>query len=435
VSPHPDVIVIGAGLAGLTAAVRLSQAGADVLVLAKGVGSTHLGGGTIDLLGYDPERVTEPLAAIAALVAQQPAHPYALAGADHVAPAVDWFTRTIAAGRLAPYRYVGSIDDNLLLPSAAGAWRPSAIVPETMAAGDLRDTAPICVVGFRALKDFQATLLADTLVRAGRTARAVVLDLEPEGRSDANGLAFARGLDDPRFRGRLAGLLAARLHAGERVALPAVLGFADPHAAWDELQRALGHPVFEVPTLPPSVPGMRVYAALHEALLAAGGRLILNNTVVGAQRSETDGALTALRVKVGLREQLRRAGHVVLATGGIAAGGIEVDSHWNARELALGLPVHGVPGAGEGRFSAEYFTEHPIDRAGIAADARLRPLDSDGHVVAPNVLVAGATLGGAAPWREKSGDGISLVTGHRAASLILEDSSPVPRSAAAAAGG
>ena len=36
-----------------------------------------------------------------------------------------------------------------------------------------------------------------------------------------------------------------------------------------------------------------------------------------------------------------------------------------------------------------------------------------------NVLVVGATLAGAQPWKEKSGDGISLATGHRAAELIL----------------
>ena len=37
------------------------------------------------------------------------------------------------------------------------------------------------------------------------------------------------------------------------------------------------------------------------------------------------------------------------------------------------------------------------------------------------MLVAGATLAGAQPWREKSGDGISLATGHRAAELIIEE--------------
>ena len=40
------------------------------------------------------------------------------------------------------------------------------------------------------------------------------------------------------------------------------------------------------------------------------------------------------------------------------------------------------------------------------------------------VLVAGATLAGAEPWREKSGDGLGLSTGYRAAELVLEASTP-----------
>jgi len=59
-----------------------------------------------------------------------------------------------------------------------------------------------------------------------------------------------------------------------------------------------------------------------------------------------------------------------------------------------------------------------MGRAGVAVDHGLRP---DGL---ENVLVAGATLAGAQPWREKSGDGISLATGHRAAELILGAAAP-----------
>jgi glycerol-3-phosphate dehydrogenase subunit B len=412
---HHDVVVVGAGVAGLTAAVRLAESGARVLVLARGVGATHLAGATVDVLGYAPDRVERPLDALGGL---PPGHPYGHVGADGIRAAVDWFKARIAGGSLAGYAYVGDAEQNLLLPSAVGVPRPSAVVPETMAGGDLRDDAPVLVAGFRSMKDFHPALAADTLRRAGVDARSVELELSPERRADINALGMARGLDDDAFRGSLiAQLNGRRLRSGERVALPGVLGIADPHRVWSELERALGRPVFEIPTLPPSVPGMRVFAILREALRRAGGTVVMNNVVVGAER-EGD-RVSAVRVRVGLREERRGADWIVLATGGFASGGVELASDWTARETALGLPVSGVPAPGEPRFDAEYFGAHGLARAGVAVDGELRPLDAAGDRVFENVLVAGATLAGAEPWKEKSGDGISLSTGYRAAELVL----------------
>ena len=386
------IVVVGAGLAGLVAAVKLAEGGERVLVLATGVGATHLSPCTIDVLGYAPDRVSNPLAALDRLGAD---HPYALVGRDAVAAAVAWWGESMP--------YVGSLDENLLLPTAVGALKPSALVPETMAAGAGFD--PVCVVGFRALKDFHAALLADNLTRSGIEARSVELDVLPEGRVDANSLAFARAFDDPAFRDQVASAVSPR--EGERVAFPAVLGVDG--LAWGELQERLGRPVFEVPTLPPSVPGMRAAKALRERLRRSGGRLVLNNVVIGAERSGE--RVTALRVRVGLREVTQPADWVVLASGGFASGGLELDSRWQPHEVALGLPVPGVPA--DQRFVPEYFADQPMARAGVAVGRDLRPEGLE------NVLVVGATLAGAQPWKEKSGDGISLATGHRAAELIL----------------
>lgn len=411
------MIVVGTGLAGLTAANRLAQDGASVLVLAKGVGATHLSAGTIDVLGYtNGSRVERPAEALERL---PEGHPYGLVGAAGVAAAVEWFKARIAEGPSAPYAYVGGIEENLLLPTAVGVARPSAVVPEAMAGGDLRGGAEICVVGFRALKDFHPSLLADVLGHSapGVRARAIELDLLPENRVDANSLAFARAFDQAAFRAEVTALLVARLRADERVAFPAVLGIDDPHGVWSELEQQLGHKVFEVPTLPPSVAGMRVYKSLRETLRRAGGRVILNNVVTGADSA--GGRVTELRTRIGLREERRGADWVVLATGGIASGGVELDSRWQARETALGLPVAGMPEAGAERFLPGYFDDHPMARVGVAVDRELRPVDASGQRIYENVLVAGATLAGAQPWREKSGDGISLSTGYRAAELVL----------------
>jgi glycerol-3-phosphate dehydrogenase subunit B len=431
---HHDVVVVGAGVAGLTAAVRLAERGARVLVVAKGIGSTHLSPVTVDVLGYDPERVERPLEAVARLVETRPDHPYRLVGAAGISAAVEWFRRCFEQGPLEPYAYVGSADENLLLPTAVGALRPSALVPETMVAGDTRAGGDVLVVGFRGLKDFHPRLLADNLARlAGIHARGIELDLAPEQRADVNSLGFARWLDEPESRAALAAKLASQVQGDERVGLPAVLGIASPHQAWTDLQERLGRRVFEVPTLPPSVPGMRVFATLRERLRRAGGRVILNNVVTGADRAGR--RVSAVRARVGLRDVSYGADWVVLATGGFASGGLELDSHWVAHDRALGLSVAGVPPRGSKRFEPAYFGRHPMGRAGIAVDAGQRPVNETGEPVLDNVLVAGATLAGAEPWREKSGDGLSLATGYRAAELILEASGARAEAASATARG
>jgi len=419
---HHDVLVVGAGVAGLTAAVRLAQSGARVRVLAKGVGATHLGGGTIDVLGYAPERVDRPGEALAAFAAAHPAHPYARVGAQRVEAALEWFKAVVAGSPLAPYAYTGSLDENHLLPTAIGVPKPSALVPITMAGGDLRTVTEVLAVGFRGLKDYHPALLADGLRRTmpSVTARAIELHLPVEGRAEFNALALARAFDQRDFRRTVIAELTSQVHFGEVVAFPAALGIAAPHEVWSDLEQGLGRPVFEVPTLPPSVPGMRVFAILHGALRRAGGRSVVNNVVIGAEHER--GRVSALRVRVGLREERHSADWVVLATGGFASGGIELASDWTARETALGLPVAGVPQPGSPRFDPRYFAAHPMARAGVAVDGRLRPVGSSGEPVFENVLVAGATLAGAEPWKEKCGDGLSLSTGHMAAELVLAES-------------
>jgi glycerol-3-phosphate dehydrogenase subunit B len=416
---HHDVLVVGTGLAGLTAAVRLAQSGARVRVLAKGVGATHLGGGTIDVLGYAPERVDRPGEALAAFAAAHPAHPYARVGAQRVAAALDWFKAQVAGSSLAPYAYTGSLDENHLLPTAIGVPKPSAVVPSTMAGGDLRTVTEVVAVGFRGLKDYHPALLADGLRRTmpSVTARAIELRLPVEGRPEFNALGLARAFEKPDFRHTVFGELASQVHFGEVVAFPAALGLTTPHAVWSDLEQRLGRRVFEVPTLPPSVPGIRVFNLLHAALRRAGGSLLLNNVVVGAEQA--GGRVRTLRVRVGLREERHSADWIVLATGGFASGGLELDSDWTARETALGLPVAGVPEPGAPRFEPRYFAAHPMARAGVTVDDRLRPVGVDGF---ENVLVTGATLGGAEPWKQKCGDGLSLSTGHMAAELVLAES-------------
>jgi anaerobic glycerol-3-phosphate dehydrogenase len=58
-------------------------------------------------------------------------------------------------------------------------------------------------------------------------------------------------------------------------------------------------------------------------------------------------------------------------------------------------------------------------RVGVAVDGALR---AEG---AENVLVVGASMPGAVPWQEGSGEGIALSSGHRAAEIVLAESANV----------
>lgn len=59
-----DAVVIGAGFSGLVSAIRLAKAGKSVTLLTKGIGGIQLGQGTIDIFGYNPDRVADPRAAV-----------------------------------------------------------------------------------------------------------------------------------------------------------------------------------------------------------------------------------------------------------------------------------------------------------------------------------------------------------------------------------
>ena len=411
-----DVIVLGAGMAGLVAATRLAEAGLRVVTVAKGFGSLRLAPATIDILGYGPEPVDSPAQALAGFVAAHPEHPYALISQVMLADSVQWLKEHVGT-----YAYVGDPSTNMLLPTAIGVPRPSAVVPETMAGGDVRRLGPVLIAGFGVLKDFHPALAAENLQAAAYAleARPVLLNASAGGQADVGALALARRFEDAAFRGAVAAELCAAVRGEEAIGLPAVLGLDQARSVWTELQQAVGRPVFEIPTaVPTSVPGLRLDRALAGRLRRAGGRLVLGAEATGPELR--NGRLAGVRIRSAPRVTTRACRWVVLATGGLASGGIEVDVSGAVSERALGLPVH-APGPDETRFGPSYLGDHPMETAGLRVDGSLRPVGPDGEPVYPNVYAAGAVIGGARPWREKSGDGISLSTGYLAAEAILKE--------------
>jgi glycerol-3-phosphate dehydrogenase subunit B len=378
-------------------------------VVAKGWGATHWHAGCIDVLGYYPLDSGAPLDApaggLAQLLADHPDHPYATAGQKTLGAALDALQTLCAA---ANYPLHGSLESNWLLPTAVGTARPTCLAPEMMIAGDLRQDDAMLIVGFERFSDFQANIIAANLAQRGIKATHATVRLPSMAtRRFVNGMRLAAACDEEAFLFELADAVLPHVAGARRVGFPAVLGLQSPLRAKEQLEALLGRPVFEIPGLPPSIPGIRLQRILTRAIKQAGGQVYEGMEAVGAQVE--DGRATAILTEAAARSRAQRAGTFVLATGGLLGGGINTNFAGEAREQVFGLPVT-APDSRLDWFEEAFMSRdgHPIYRAGIAVDDGFRPRGA----IPSNVLVAGTTLAFCEPIRERSFDGIALATGY-----------------------
>lgn len=418
-----DTIVIGAGLSGLMTATLLAQANRRVLLAATGVGALALASGAIDVLGHQPVEsrlpLDNPLAALADFLADHPDHPYRHTGPQAIRRGLDAL-KAIAAGQGLPY--IGETEKNLHLPTALGAVHPTALAPQSLAQGDLRRGGRMLLVGFDELRDFYPKLACENLnaQKLGVQAKSVTIPLPTpaDGRDNITPIELAAAFDDPAFRRRLVRVLNPHVRGFSRIGFPAVLGLHHHPEALADLETELGKTVFEISTLPPSVPGRRLFEALRNAFLQAGGRLILGGQIIGGQIVE--GRVTNLQLKTVSRPKTLSAGQVVLATGGLFGGGLQTDAAGRVWEPLLGLPVTGVESDNrQAWFTPNFLSPQPIAGAGVAVDDRLRPINADGNPLAQNLTVVGGQLAQSNWMAGRTGGGVALATAVVAADGIL----------------
>jgi glycerol-3-phosphate dehydrogenase subunit B len=408
-----DVVVIGAGLAGLSTACQLAQRKQRVLLTATGIGALLLASGCIDVLGFQPADSTEPVKNPASkfddFLAERPDHPYGIVGQVNLEAGVQAFLDLVNQNGL---NYQGSLTRNWLLPSAAGAIHPTCLAPTTLTKGELSTGESMLIVGFSQLRDFYPTLISQNLNEQELTkTEACLIDvaIPRASKMDATPIEVAHAFEQADFRRQVVNAVKSKSKGYNRVGFPAMLGLEQHRDVVADLEKGLGKPVFEISALPPSVPGRRLYEALKRVFLQAGGRLIIGGKITDGTIER--GRVTQVRLETVSRLKPIQAQHFVLATGGLFGGGLEAHQDGRVTEEIFGLPV----AAETNRH--KWFNRHfisprgqPVFNYGLKVNLHLNPINGGDTPLAENLYAVGAILAGSEWAHGRTGDGLALAT-------------------------
>jgi glycerol-3-phosphate dehydrogenase len=419
-----DVLIIGLGLSGLTAAWQASLRGLKVRLIAKGQGALFWHSGCIDVLGYYPHNAPQPVQspsqAIHQLIKDHPRHPYAMVGIDVIAEALQDFQNLCAS---AGYPMQGSLEQNWLLPTALGTIRPTCLAPETMLAGDLNPVlghqdSPMLIVGFDGFPDFYPELIAANLTLQGTPATGISLKIDSLlERHFVTGRVLAELFETSSFQEEVCKAIVMALQNRNdirpaRIGFPAVLGQTQPIQILRSMEERLRLPVFEIPTLPPSTPGQRLSRLLAQTIQHKGGKVYDGMQAIAASPGDT-GYLQTIWSEAAARQKPNRARNFVLATGGILGGGILAAYEGIVKDAVCNLHLQAPPDR-NAWLNPKFLSEnpHPIFQAGLEIDRDFRPIDPQGKPYFDNLYAIGTGLAGADYLRERSFEGVAIVTGY-----------------------
>lgn len=417
-----DVLVIGSGLAGLTAALAAVEAGCKTSLLCEGMGNLSISGGCIDFLGYDKmgQKLENPWTGLEAL---PPDHPYALLGKENIENAFNKVISLLADKGCILHH---ARDDkgnpaNTMIPTIMGTLKPTYLLPQEINPQLLNDAKNILVIGIQGFRDCKPRLIIEQLRRypgwEEKNYDSLVLPppFKEKGRS-LNALDIARATDRSLGREWLLSNLKGRGANYDVAFMPPILGVKTTSSIREEAPETLGCPIVELQCLPPAVAGLRLREAFMNILYAKGVQVFENAQVVEA---DVDGDhCISISVNASGRQVKHEAKAFVVATGGIIAGGV-ILGEGSGKEAIFGLPL-AVPPNVDDWTEPEIFGSHFITRLGVPVNAQLNATIPLNGKILENVFFAGRTLGGYDYATEKSGHGVALVTGWRAGELAAQ---------------
>lgn len=413
-------MIIGAGMAGMAAALFAARQGLST-VQAGLTGETLYASGLFDLYGVTHggtrDLIEDPWMGLQRLKTDHPKHPFCRLSIHQVRSAMDQLTAFLDD---AGHPYMGYPNKNVRLVTPVGTIKRTFRVPATMWHGvkALEEKAPTLFVDIKGLRGFSAQQIVETLKPAWPGLKAASINLPWENRLGPKYAEhIARGLEVEDARRELSAVIRPHLGREKYVGLPAILGIHDTKGIRHDLEQMLGRPVFEIPTMPPAISGVRLIEAFDSHLSRLGVKAFYHHRVFSVQR-RPDGRFT-LAVGKTNPESTVVADNVLLATGRFLGKGLMAERQ-GIREALLDLPVRQP----ENRscWHRKLFLDprgHAINLAGIEVDDGFRPLNLAGRVVYENLYVAGSILAHQDWIRTKSGTGLAVATAYGAIEALV----------------
>lgn len=413
-----DAVVMGGGLAGLICGIRLTQSGLSCAIVSAGQNALHFSSGSLDLLTHLPngQLVEKPLEALEALSEQSPHHPYSRLGKLAV---IKLTHQAEALLQQSGIKLKGSSDENHYRITPLGHKRLTWLSPKSVPTVDLHKKmkmGKIAVVGIEGFLDFQPQMVSDELQREGLAASAYyvhlpLLDRLRENASEFRAINVARWLDRPENMAQIVAEMAPLVAESESIFMPACIGL-DSEEPLLELQKQLGKPIYLLPTLPPSLLGIRLHEALLRQFRRQGGIIMPGDKVtsVNCVGSRIESVMTRNHGDISLK-----ASQFVLATGSFFNNGLVAEFD-RVYEPLMHLDLCDIPQRGQWT-NKEFFASQPYMAFGVQTDDQLRA-QKEGQTF-ENLYVAGAILGGFDPLTEGCGAGVSLISGLHAAEEII----------------
>jgi glycerol-3-phosphate dehydrogenase subunit B len=418
-----DLTIIGTGMAGMAAAVFAANRNIKTLLIGN-TGASGFASGLFDLLGIYPltpaQVRIDPWAGIQSLVNEHPNHPYARISQQSLTAAMDELLVYLKEAGL-DYDINGKHNSAVITP--AGTAHLSYAVPTSMQNGvtALAEKKACLLVDFHGMKEYSARQIVSVLQKkwpALKTTRVTFPGYETV--SEVFTENMARAMEVPENRKKLAIIIKPFLGNARSVGMPAILGLYKTRQIFKELEERIGVPIFEIPTMPPSVPGMRLMETLKSDLPARGITAFFQNRVTAAKQIDDGSFCLTMNTKTG--SQTIRTKAIILATGRFLGKGLHADRH-NIKETLFDLPVF-QPETRDQWHEKDFFHQdgHRINTAGIEIDNDFRPVNSAGQVVFPNLFAVGTILAHQNWMRMKCGSGLAIASAYGAVNAFLKRS-------------